>query len=112
EVARAAEVRAKEAAERAQVRAGRAQERAEDLGIELIDLRLKRINYVEEVQKDVFDRMIAERNRIAQRFRSEGQGEAVFNLVLGVRNVTDLRRTLDLLERINNVYEARRVRSV
>ena len=54
----------------------RAQERAEDLGIELIDLRLKRINYVEEVQKDVFDRMIAERNRIAQRFRSEGQGEA------------------------------------
>ncbi len=42
----------------------------------------------------------------------EGQGEAVFNLVLGVRNVTDLRRTLDLLERINNVYEARRVRSV
>jgi GTP diphosphokinase / guanosine-3',5'-bis(diphosphate) 3'-diphosphatase len=42
----------------------------------------------------------------------ESQGEAVFNLVLGVRNVTDLRRTLDLLERINNVYEARRVRSV
>ncbi|MFN2112642.1 MAG: RelA/SpoT family protein [Anaerolineales bacterium] len=41
----------------------------------------------------------------------EGQGEAVFNLVLGVKNVTDLRRTLDLLERINNVYEARRVRS-
>ncbi len=55
---------------------GRARERAADLGIELIDLRLKRINYVEEVQKDVFDRMIAERNRIAQRFRSEGQGEA------------------------------------
>lgn len=54
----------------------RARERAADLGIELVDLRLKRINYVEEVQKDVFDRMIAERNRIAQRFRSEGQGEA------------------------------------
>jgi membrane protease subunit HflC len=54
----------------------RAQERAGDLGIELIDLRLKRINYVEEVQKDVFDRMIAERKRIAQRYRSEGQGEA------------------------------------
>ena len=53
-----------------------AQERASDLGIELIDLRLKRINYVQEVQKDVFDRMIAERQRIAQRFRSEGQGEA------------------------------------
>ncbi len=41
----------------------------------------------------------------------ENQGEAVFNLVLGVKNVTDLRRTLDLLERINNVYEARRIRS-
>jgi membrane protease subunit HflC len=54
----------------------RAQERASDLGIELIDLRLKRINYVQEVQQDVFDRMIAERQRIAQRYRSEGQGEA------------------------------------
>ena len=47
-----------------------------DLGIELLDLRLKRINYVEEVQKDVFARMIAERQRIAEEFRSEGQGEA------------------------------------
>jgi len=54
----------------------RARERASDLGIEIIDLRLKRINYVEEVQKDVFDRMIAERKRIAQRYRSEGEGEA------------------------------------
>jgi len=53
-----------------------AQERVSDLGIELIDLRLKRINYVEEVQQDVFERMIAERQRIAQRYRSEGQGEA------------------------------------
>ena len=52
------------------------QERVSDLGIELIDLRLKRINYVAEVQKDVFDRMIAERQRVAQRYRSEGQGEA------------------------------------
>ena len=40
------------------------------------------------------------------------RGEAVFNLVLGVRNVTDLRRILDQLERLNNVYEARRERSV
>ena len=54
----------------------RASERAADLGIELIDLRLKRINYVEEVQQDVFARMIAERNRIAERYRSEGEGEA------------------------------------
>jgi len=53
-----------------------ARARAADLGIEIIDLRIKRINYVEEVQKDVFDRMIAERNRIAQQYRSEGEGEA------------------------------------
>jgi len=54
----------------------RAQSRAADLGIEIIDVRFKRINYVDEVQKDVFERMIAERKRIAQRFRSEGEGEA------------------------------------
>ncbi len=54
----------------------RAQERAADLGIELIDIRFKRINYVDEVQRDVFERMIAERKRVAQRYRSEGEGEA------------------------------------
>jgi membrane protease subunit HflC len=50
--------------------------RTADLGIEILDLRLKRINYVAEVQQDVFARMIAERQRIAEQFRSEGQGEA------------------------------------
>ena len=54
----------------------RAASRTADLGIELLDLRLKRINYVEEVQQDVFARMIAERQRIAAEFRSEGQGES------------------------------------
>ena len=47
-----------------------------DLGIELLDLKFKRINYVPEVQQDVFARMIAERQRIAEEFRSEGQGES------------------------------------
>ncbi len=47
-----------------------------ELGIELLDLRLKRINYVEEVQRKIFERMITERKRIADKFRSEGQGEA------------------------------------
>jgi membrane protease subunit HflC len=47
-----------------------------ELGIELLDLRLKRINYVEEVQQKIYERMIAERQRIADKFRSEGQGEA------------------------------------
>jgi membrane protease subunit HflC len=54
----------------------RSAERTADLGIELLDLRIKRINYVEEVQQDVFARMIAERQRIAELYRSEGQGEA------------------------------------
>ena len=53
-----------------------AAERTADLGITLLDLRLKRINYVEEVQQDVFARMIAERQRVAEQFRSEGQGES------------------------------------
>lgn len=53
-----------------------ARARTTDLGIEVLDIRLKRINYVDEVAKDVYARMIAERRRIAERFRSEGEGEA------------------------------------
>jgi len=44
-------------------------------GIELIDVRIKRINYVSEVQKKVFERMISERKRAAEKYRSEGQGK-------------------------------------
>lgn len=47
-----------------------------ELGIELIDIRIKRIDYVEAVEQRVFDRMIAERQRIAEQFRSEGEGLA------------------------------------
>jgi membrane protease subunit HflC len=50
--------------------------RLQVLGIELLDLRFKRINYVAEVQKKIYERMISERKRIAEKFRSEGQGEA------------------------------------
>jgi membrane protease subunit HflC len=53
-----------------------ANERTSDLGIEVLDFRFKRINYVEEVRETVYDRMISERNKIADLFRSEGQGEA------------------------------------
>ena len=53
-----------------------ATEAVAELGIELLDLQFKRINYVAEVQQDVFARMIAERQRIASEFRSEGQGES------------------------------------
>ena len=44
-------------------------------GIELVDLEIKRINYVESVQKRVYERMISERKRIASQYRSEGEGE-------------------------------------
>lgn len=54
----------------------RASERASDLGIAILDFRFKRINYVENVRQTVYDRMISERKRIAEKFRSEGQGEA------------------------------------
>ncbi|MBK6264415.1 protease modulator HflC [Marivirga sp. S37H4] len=49
---------------------------AQDLGIAILDFRFKRINYVEEVRTQVYERMKSERYRIADKFRSEGQGEA------------------------------------
>jgi membrane protease subunit HflC len=70
----------------AQIKAGREKiahqilERASkitpEFGVELVDVRFKRINYTESVQQAVFQRMIAERKRIAERSRSEGQGRA------------------------------------
>jgi membrane protease subunit HflC len=45
-------------------------------GVELKDVRIKRVNYVDEVQRKVFDRMIAERRRIASKYRSEGDGKS------------------------------------
>ena len=55
-------------------------ERAKDsmpaLGIELQDVRIKRVNYIESVRRQVESRMIAERQSIAERFRSEGRGRS------------------------------------
>jgi len=48
----------------------------EKFGIELVDVKIKRVNYVDQVRKSVYDRMIAERKQIAEKFRSEGIGEA------------------------------------
>ena len=53
-----------------------ANEAATELGIEILDFRFKRLNYVPEVRREVYARMISERNRIAEQFRSEGAGEA------------------------------------
>lgn len=65
-----------------------AQPTLETLGIELLDLRIKRLNYNDNVQRQIFQRMISEREQIAARFRSEGEGEAA--RILGQRD-RDLR---------------------
>ena len=53
-----------------------AAEKVRVFGIELLDIRFKRINYNESVRAKIYDRMISERRRIAERFLSEGNGEA------------------------------------
>jgi len=52
-----------------------ASEMAPQYGIGLVDVRIKRINYVQEVRDKVYERMISERKRAAERYRSEGQGK-------------------------------------
>lgn len=66
-----------------------AQPKLKEFGIELVDVKIKRINYREEVRQSVYDRMIAERKQIAQKFRSEGAGEA--KKILGDKEL-DLKR--------------------
>ncbi len=53
-----------------------AQPKLQEFGIELVDVKLKRVDYVEQVRDSVYGRMIAERKQIAEKFRSEGKGEA------------------------------------
>jgi len=53
-----------------------ASSKLEEFGIELLDVRFKRINYNESVRQKIYARMISERQQIAERFRSEGAGEA------------------------------------
>lgn len=48
----------------------------EEFGIELLDVRFKRVNYSEQVSQSIYSRMISERNQIAERFRSQGEGSA------------------------------------
>lgn len=55
---------------------GRASLITPSLGIELVDVRIKRINYVEDVRRKVYDRMVSERLRIAEKSRSEGKGRS------------------------------------
>ena len=53
-----------------------AQPKLDKFGIELVDVKIKRVNYVDTVRDSVYKRMIAERKQIAEKFRSEGRGEA------------------------------------
>ncbi|MFO7839575.1 MAG: protease modulator HflC, partial [Desulfosalsimonadaceae bacterium] len=52
------------------------QPKLDRFGIELIDVKMKRVNYVKKVRDSVYGRMIAERKQMAEKIRSEGQGEA------------------------------------
>ena len=53
----------------------KARARTPEYGIELIDLQIKRINYIEQVRQRVYERMISERKKVAAQFRAEGEGE-------------------------------------
>lgn len=73
--------------------AARAQELSKQYGINVIDVRIKRADLPKEVQNSVFARMVAERERIAKRYRSEGEEEAQ-----KIRAETDKERTIILAE--------------
>ncbi len=62
-------------------------------GIELVDVRIKRLNYVESVREKVYARMISERKRIAARFRSEGEGQSAEILGTMEKELRDIRST-------------------
>jgi len=49
---------------------------APQYGIDLVDVRIKRVNYVEDVRQKVYERMISERKRAAEQYRSEGRGKS------------------------------------
>ena len=62
---------------------------AKQFGIDIVDVRIKRADLPKEVQQSVFSRMVAERERIAKRYRSEGEEEAA-----KIRAQTDKERTI------------------
>ncbi len=64
---------------------------AQQFGIDVVDVRIKRADLPSEVQQSVFARMVAERERIAKRYRSEGEEEAA-----KIRAETDKQRTIIL----------------
>jgi len=66
---------------------------APQYGIEVVDVRIKRLNYIESVREKVYARMISERKRIAARFRSEGEGRSAEILGNMERELREIRST-------------------
>jgi membrane protease subunit HflC len=82
--------------------AGNARKQAAKFGIELVDVRIKRADLPQEVQESVFARMKAERQRIAKRYRSEGEEEA-----FKIRGETDKTRTILMAKAYEESQELR-----
>jgi membrane protease subunit HflC len=82
--------------------ATKARKQLEPFGIELVDIRIKRADLPTEVQESVFQRMRAERDRIAKRYRSEGEEEAE-----KIRAVTDKKKAILLAEAYEKSQEIR-----
>lgn len=73
-----------------------------DFGIELLDIRFKRINYNESVRQRIYERMISERQQIAERFRSEGAGEAA--KILGRKERDLLKIESEAYKRVQEIH--------
>ena len=71
----------------------KAQKVVPQYGIELVDVRIKRLDYVESVREKVYARMISERKRIAARFRSEGEGQSAEILGTMEKELRQIRST-------------------
>lgn len=78
----------------------KAKKLAPQYGIDLVDVRIKRINYVENVRKKVYERMIAERKRAAEKYRAEGQGK---------RSEIDGQREKELLVITSEAYKTAQI---
>ncbi len=89
-----------------------AAEKVRVFGIELLDIRFKRINYNESVRPKIYDRMISERRQIAERFLSEGNGELnkiqseAYRKVEEIRGVADAKATEIYASAYNQSREA------
>lgn len=79
-------------------------EEAKQIGVEIIDVRLKRVDYVEQINASVYDRMKAERTRVANELRSTGSAESE-----KIRADADRQRTILLAEAYRDAEQIRGV---